>query len=47
MTLDEIKIAIEQFRQGAELVKKAGFDGIELHGANGYLIDQFMRDSSN
>ena len=39
MTLDEIKEVIAQFRIGAENCKKAGFDGIELHGANGYLVD--------
>jgi len=36
-----------QFRQGAENAKAAGFDGVELHGANGYLLDQFLRDGSN
>lgn len=47
MTLDEINLVIEQFRQGAVRAKNAGFDGIELHGAHGYLIDQFLRNSSN
>jgi N-ethylmaleimide reductase len=44
---DEIPGIVEQFRRGAENAKAAGFDGIELHGANGYLIDQFLRDGSN
>lgn len=39
MTLEEIKEVIAQFRVGAENCKKAGFDGIELHAAHGYLID--------
>lgn len=44
---NEIKEIVEQFRQGAINAKEAGFDGVELHGANGYLIDQFLQDSSN
>jgi N-ethylmaleimide reductase len=44
---DEIPGIVEQFRRGAENAKAAGFDGVELHGANGYLIDQFLRDGSN
>jgi len=47
MTLSEIKTVIEQFRKGAENAKKAGFDGVEIHGANGYLPDQFLQDSTN
>ena len=43
----EIPGIVEQFRRGAENAKAAGFDGVELHGANGYLIDQFLRDGSN
>jgi N-ethylmaleimide reductase len=43
----EIRGIITQFRKGAENAKAAGFDGVELHGANGYLLDQFLRDGSN
>ena len=38
---------IEAFRRGAENAKAAGFDGVEVHGANGYLLDQFLQDSAN
>ncbi len=38
---------VKQFRDGAANAKKAGFDGVEIHGANGYLLDQFLRDGSN
>ena len=44
---DEIPGVIEAYRKGAENAKKAGFDGVEIHGANGYLLDQFLQDSSN
>jgi len=47
LTIEEIKLAIEAFRRGAENAQAAGFDGVELHGANGYLIDQFLQDGSN
>ncbi|BAY80753.1 NADH:flavin oxidoreductase/NADH oxidase [Calothrix parasitica NIES-267] len=47
LDIDEIPQIVEQFRQAAENAKKAGFDGIELHGAFGYLIDQFIQDGSN
>ncbi len=43
----EIPTIIEQFRQGAVRAKAADFDGVELHGANGYLFDQFLQDNSN
>jgi N-ethylmaleimide reductase len=43
----EIPGIVAQFRKGAENAKAAGFDGVELHGANGYLLDQFLRDGSN
>jgi N-ethylmaleimide reductase len=44
---DEIPGIVEDFRHGARNAREAGFDGVELHGANGYLIDQFLRDSTN
>jgi N-ethylmaleimide reductase len=43
----ELPGIIAQFRQAAENARTAGFDGVELHGANGYLLDQFLRDGSN
>ena len=43
----EISGVIEAFRRGAENAQRAGFDGVELHGANGYLLDQFLQDSTN
>lgn len=43
----EIPAIIAAYRKGAENAKKAGFDGVELHGANGYLLDQFLQDSTN
>jgi N-ethylmaleimide reductase len=47
LKLDEISNIINQFRKGASNAKVAGFDGVEIHGANGYLLDQFLRDGSN
>ena len=47
LTTSEIKHIVEEFRHGAENAKAAGFDGVEIHAANGYLIDQFLQDSSN
>lgn len=47
LELDEIPGIIEQYRVGAENAKRAGFDGVELHNANGYLLDQFLRDGTN
>jgi 2,4-dienoyl-CoA reductase-like NADH-dependent reductase (Old Yellow Enzyme family) len=44
---DEIADVIEAYRKGAENAKLAGFDGVEIHGANGYLLDQFLQDNSN
>ena len=44
---NEIPGIIDQFRQGAESALAAGFDGVEIHGANGYLLDQFLRDGTN
>ena len=43
----EIAGIVEAFRKGAENAKAAGFDGVEIHGANGYLLDQFLQDGSN
>jgi N-ethylmaleimide reductase len=43
----EIPAIVEQFRQGAARAKAAGFDGVEIHGANGYLPDQFLQDGTN
>ena len=43
----EIPGIVADFRQAAENAKSAGFDGVEIHAANGYLIDQFLRDGSN
>ncbi len=43
----EIAGVVAAFRLGAENAQRAGFDGVEVHGANGYLIDQFLQDSSN
>jgi N-ethylmaleimide reductase len=43
----EIPGIVEQFRQGAANAKAAGFDGVEVHAAHGYLLDQFLRDSTN
>ncbi|SDB91426.1 alkene reductase [Paraburkholderia lycopersici] len=47
MTLEDIEAAIEEFRAGAARALAAGFDGVEIHGANGYLVDQFLQDGSN
>jgi len=43
----EIPLVIEGFKEAARKAKQAGFDGVEVHGANGYILDQFMRDSAN
>lgn len=47
MTEDDIKEVIQQFKQGAINAKEAGFDGVEINGANGFLVDQFLKDSTN
>lgn len=47
LELNEIPGIIAAFRRGAENAQRAGFDGVELHGANGYLLDQFLQDSTN
>ncbi len=43
----EVLEVVEAFRRGARNAQLAGFDGVELHGANGYLIDQFLQDNAN
>jgi 2,4-dienoyl-CoA reductase-like NADH-dependent reductase (Old Yellow Enzyme family) len=43
----EIPGIVEEYRKGAENARFAGFDGVEIHGANGYLLDQFLQDSTN
>ena len=43
----EIPGIVAAYRKGAENAKKAGFDGVEIHGANGYLLDQFLQDGTN
>ncbi|WP_194715060.1 alkene reductase [Noviherbaspirillum soli] len=44
---EEIPGIVAAFRKGAENAKRAGFDGVEIHGANGYLLDQFLQDKTN
>lgn len=44
---EEIPAIVEAYRQGALNAQKAGFDGVEIHAANGYLLDQFLQDSTN
>ena len=47
LALDELPGIVAAYRQGAENARRAGFDGVEIHAANGYLIDQFLQDRSN
>ncbi len=47
LALEELPGIVEQFRHAAGCAKAAGFDGVEIHGANGYLLDQFHRDRTN
>jgi len=47
LTLEEIPGIIEGFKRGAANAIAAGFDGVEIHGANGYLLDQFAKDGAN
>jgi 2,4-dienoyl-CoA reductase-like NADH-dependent reductase (Old Yellow Enzyme family) len=47
LELNEIAEIVENFRVGAENAKDAGFDGVEIHGANGYLLNQFLSPASN
>lgn len=43
----EIARIVAEYRHAAEMTKRAGFDGVEVHGGNGYLVDQFLRDGTN
>ena len=47
LATEEIAGIVEAYRKGAENAREAGFDGVEIHGANGYLLDQFLQDSTN
>lgn len=47
LAIDEIPTIVDQFTHGAKTAKSAGFDGVEVHGANGYLIEQFLKDRTN
>jgi 2,4-dienoyl-CoA reductase-like NADH-dependent reductase (Old Yellow Enzyme family) len=47
LSLEEIPQVVAAYRKGAENARKAGFDGVEIHGANGYLLDQFLQDKTN
>jgi NADPH2 dehydrogenase len=47
LELHEIPAIVEDYRRAAENARRAGFDGVEIHGANGYLLDQFLQDASN
>src|SRR6202158_4882427 len=47
LELSEIPAIVDAYRKGAENAQAAGFDGVEVHGANGYLLDQFLQDSTN
>src|SRR5688572_548773 len=44
---EEIPAVVAAFHRGAENARRAGFDGVEIHGANGYFLDQFLQDSTN
>ena len=47
LSIPEIKDIVKAFGKSAELASKAGFDGVEVHAANGYLVDQFLKDATN
>jgi len=47
LELSEMPMIVDQFKKGAENAMAAGFDGVEIHGANGYLLEQFTKDGAN
>jgi N-ethylmaleimide reductase len=47
LEVSEIPVIVEAYKQGAKRAKDAGFDGVEIHSANGYLIDQFLQSKTN
>ena len=47
LSTEEVHGVVEMFRNAAQNAKRAGFDGVEIHAANGYLLDQFLRDMAN
>lgn len=47
LAIDEIPATVSQFAHAAKTAKRAGFDGVEVHGANGYLIEQLLKDGAN
>ncbi|MGE5548535.1 MAG: alkene reductase [Solirubrobacterales bacterium] len=47
LALEELPGIVDDYRRAAENALKAGFDGVEIHAANGYLLDQFLRDGAN
>lgn len=47
LSVGEIRLIVEDYRRAAERAMDAGFEGVELHAANGYLVDQFLQDGSN
>lgn len=47
LSIGEIQAVVRQYRRAAENAERAGFDGVELHAANGYLVDQFLQSSTN
>jgi N-ethylmaleimide reductase len=47
LDLDEVPLLVQEFARAAANSRRAGFDGVEIHGANGFLIDQFLRDGAN
>jgi N-ethylmaleimide reductase len=47
LSVADIRQVVDEYRKGAAKAIRAGFDGVEIHGANGYLVDQFLRDGAN